>query len=151
MKGDGILMLWFLVLHIIALLFWCAALLYLPALIASNTREKLDIRELRYEHNAVARFVFVRIATPSALIAIIAGTIVFLVNRTVEVWLIAKLTLVTALVICHMFTGLLILRAERQSEGRVHFWCCLLGGILCVLMALTVWLVLAKPMRGAWV
>ncbi|MGM8225476.1 CopD family protein [Cellvibrio sp. ARAG 10.3] len=144
-------MLWFLVLHIIALLFWCAALLYLPALIASNTREKLDIRELRYEHNAVARYVFVRIATPAALLAIIAGTLVFLINRTIEVWLIAKLTLVTGLVICHAFSGLLILRAEHQSERRVHFWCCLLGSILCVLMTLIVWMVLAKPMRGEWV
>src|SRR5690606_39252186 len=99
-------MLWFLVLHIIALLLSGAALAYLPALVASITREKLDIRELRYEHNAVARYVFSRLATPAALLAIIAGTIVFLLNRTVEVWLIAKLTLVTALVICHMFTGL---------------------------------------------
>lgn len=144
-------MLWFLVLHIIALLFWCAALLYLPALIASNTREKLDIRELRYEHNAVARFVFVRIATPAALVAIIAGTIVFLLNRTVEVWLIAKLTLVTALVVSHTFTGVLILRAEHQTERRVHFWCYLLGFVLCLLMVLIIWTVLAKPLQGAFV
>lgn len=143
-------MLWFLVLHIIALLFWCAALLYLPALIAANTRQKLDIRELRYEHNAVARYVFTRIATPAALAAIIAGTVVFLLNRTVAVWLIAKLTLVTALVICHMMTGLLILRAEHLQEARVHLWCRVLGWSLCVLMTVIIWLVLAKPTGEGW-
>lgn len=139
-------MLWFLLLHIIAFVLWCASLLYLPALIAGIHTEKIQIVEPYNQYGSVARFVFTHIATPAALAAIISGTLVFLFNRTIEVWLIAKLTLVVGLVIGHALTGLLLLHTQDRSTKPVRRWCRMLSGVLCALMAAIIWVVLAKPM-----
>jgi protoporphyrinogen IX oxidase len=138
-------MLWILVLHIVALLFWCAALLYLPALIAGMHARRTEIVASPRQHDSVPRFVFTHIATPAALIAIISGTLVFLLGNIVELWLIAKLSLVLALVIGHALTGLLVLRIEDAAGRPVQPWCGLLAAILCVLMLSIIWIVLAKP------
>lgn len=138
-------MLVFLLLHIAALVTWCASLLYLPALIAGIHTEQIEIVEPQHKYGSVARFVFTHIATPAALIAIFSGTGVFLFNRTVEVWLIAKLTLVTGLVIAHGFAGLLLLHTQDPSTKPVRGWCWLLSGVSAALMLAIVWVVLAKP------
>lgn len=142
-------MLWFLSLHIIAFVTWCASLLYLPALIAGIHTEQIRIVEPGNKYGSVARFVFTHIATPAALVAIMSGTLVFLLNRTIEVWLIAKLTLVTGLVIGHALAGLLLLHTQDRSTKPVRRWCWMLAGALGVLMLAIIGLVLAKPMAGS--
>jgi putative membrane protein len=139
-------MLWFLMLHIIALVIWCASLLYLPALIAGIHNRQIAILEPAHQYGSVARFVFTHISTPAALVAIMAGTLVFLVNRTIEVWLIAKLTLVTGLVVGHALAGLLLLHTQDRSTKPIKRWCWMLSLALCVLMLAIIWVVLAKPM-----
>ncbi|QIB51062.1 CopD family protein [Pseudomonas sp. OIL-1] len=138
-------MLWFLVPHLIGLLFWAASLLYLPALIAGSLVRENAFREPADPFDSIARMVFTRIATPAALFAIIAGTLVFLIDHTVDIWLIAKLTLVAGLVLSHAATGLLILRAESGNGKPTIPWCWALGLVQCLLMIGIVWLVLAKP------
>ncbi|WP_290647600.1 CopD family protein [Aquisalimonas sp.] len=138
-------MLWVLILHVIALLFWSAALLYLPALVAGADARQIEIADTPTRHATVARVVCTHVATPAALLTITSGTAIFLLNATVEVWLIAKLTLVAGLVVCHVLMGVLILRAEGESHRPVRPWCWLLGVVLCVLMTAIVWVVLAKP------
>lgn len=138
-------MIGFLLLHIAALILWCAALLYLPALIAGIHTEKIAIVEPAHKYGSVARFVFTSIATPAALVAIMAGTLVFLVNRTVEVWLVAKLTLVTGLVIVHALTGLVLLHTQDRSSKPVQRWCWMLSCAAGALMIAIIWVVLAKP------
>lgn len=153
-------MLWFLVLHIAALLFWGACLLYLPALIAGAERdeshsdgadsESTAISEPHNPFDSIARFVFTRIATPAALLAILAGSLVFLVDHTVTVWLIAKLTLVTGLVFVHTLLGMLVLRLEARNGKPLRIWCLVLGLTACALMAAIIWIVLAKPVLEVW-
>lgn len=138
-------MIWFLVLHIVTLIFWCAALLYLPALIAGVHSRSTAISEPAHRYGSVARFVFTSIATPAALMAITSGTLVFLLNRTVEVWLIGKLTLVTALAIAHTFAGILLLQTQVRSDKPIRRWCRILSAVLWVLMIGIVLVVLAKP------
>lgn len=138
-------MLWLLILHISALIIWCASLLYLPALIAGIHTQKIEIVEPYDRYGSVARFVFTHIATPAALVAIISGTLVFVVNRTVEIWLIAKLTLVTGLVVGHTLAGLLLLNTQDRSTKPIRRWCWLLSAGLGALMIAIVWVVLAKP------
>ncbi len=136
-------MLWILVLHIIAVMCWCAAQLYLPALIAGISQvSSMQVVIPR----SLPRFVFTRIATPAALIAIISGTVIFALNRTLEVWLIVKLGLVAALVITHTLSGWLVLHAEVNSGAKVVLVCRVLGVVLVALMAAIIWTVLAKPM-----
>ena len=144
-------MLWFLVLHIAALLFWGACLLYLPALIAGAAQDHHSaINEPPDPYDSIARFVFTRVATPAALLAIIAGSLVFLVDHTVTVWLIAKLTLVVGLVFVHTLMGMLVLRLEAGNGKPLGVWCLVLGLVACALMVAIIWIVLAKPVLEVW-
>lgn len=138
-------MLWILVLHISALLFWCAALLYLPALIAGMHTRQIEISEPYHQYGSIARFVFTHIATPAALLAIMSGTIVLLLNRTAELWLIIKLTLVVGLVVGHTLVGLLLLHTQERSSKPVRLWCWSLSAVLGILITAILWVVLAKP------
>lgn len=138
-------MLPFLVLHIIFLLFWAASLIYLPALIAGSMVKDTLAEEPDGQADSLSRFVFTRVATPAALAAIVAGTAVFLVDYTVDGWLVAKLTLVSLMAVAHTLAGLLILRAESGNGKPVVGWCWVLRVVLCLLVAAIVWIVLAKP------
>lgn len=140
---------WLLVLHIAALLFWAALLVYLPALLArtvytvaaktADTEDSLAARE------GLPRLLFTHLATPIALLAIIAGTLVFVVHLNIGIWLVVKLTLVTLLVINHTLLGLLIVRAEAGNGKPVRPWCLVSAVVTCVLIAAVLWAVLAKP------
>jgi protoporphyrinogen IX oxidase len=135
----------FLLLHMGALLVWIATVLYLSTLIARPEGIEPPDRGPDGHADSLARFVFTRIATPAALLAIIAGSAVFLINRTTDPWLIIKLTLVAGLVICHTLLGLLARRAEAGPVVRLQGKCRVLAGLICVLMVGIIWLVLAKP------
>jgi hypothetical protein len=50
-------MLWLLILHITALIIWCASLLYLPALIAGIHTKQIEIVEPYDQYGSIARFV----------------------------------------------------------------------------------------------
>jgi len=138
-------MLWLLVLHIITVLFWAAGLLYLPRLLAAAGVGRAELTERPDQHDSMGRFVFTHIATPAALLAITTGTGVFLVARTVEFWLVAKLSVVTLLVVAHVATGLLVLRAERAGAEPLWRGHWVLAAALALLMVSVVWIVLAKP------
>ena len=138
-------MLWFLTLHIAALLFWLAGLLYLPILLSGVAKSRTEIADTPHKHSSVGRFLFTQIATPAALLAIAAGTVVFFLDGNTEPWLILKLALVTLLVACHAGCGLLVLRAEREAGGSLQPWSSLLLLAVSILTVLIIWLVLAKP------
>lgn len=130
-------------LHFMALICWCGALLYLPAMIAAGTRSS---DEMFYrDHAHLTRTVFNLIATPAALLAIGSGTALFLRESIFEPWLIVKLTTVAGMVLCHALCGVLILRIERAAEPVLRRDCLLIALLLSALIGATLWLVLAKP------
>jgi len=130
-------------LHFIALIGWCGALLYLPALIAAGTRsnETLFYRD----HAHLTRMVFTLVATPMALLAIGSGTLLIVRESVFDPWLILKLSAVSGMVLCHALCGVLILRIERTPEHAIGRHCVGIGTLIVVLIAITLWLVLAKP------
>jgi len=130
-------------LHFIALIGWCGALLYLPALIAAGTRssEALFYRD----HAHLTRLVFTLVATPAALLAIGSGTLLFVQGSVFDPWLILKLSAVAGMVLCHALCGVLILRIEQTPERAIGRQCLGLGTLMVALIAVTLWLVLAKP------
>ncbi|MGX5913818.1 CopD family protein [Aliidiomarina sp. Khilg15.8] len=138
-------MLWILLLHIIALLIWAAAVLYVPMLIVSAARERVNFTELPEGIGSMARLVFTHVASSAAVIAIIAGTLVFVVNETLTFWLLVKLTLVTLMVALHASLGLLITRLERAQLRYVVAASWILFGLLSTCIILVMWVVLAKP------
>ncbi|CAM4100048.1 CopD family protein [Vreelandella rituensis] len=136
---------WLKLLHIIALVVWCGALLYLPALIIQSLQARLDAG---FAQNAplMPRFFFISIATPAALVAIFTGTLLFLLHQLVGGWLVFKLFAVMGMVAAHGGLGWLIARLEKghsfgATAGSVGF---ALLAVSCMVTVLT--LVLAKPM-----
>src|SRR5690625_6207155 len=75
----------------------------------------------------MARFVFTHIAISAALLAIIFGTLLFVVDLIVSSWLMVKLTLVTALVLAHASSGILVLRLEKNMAEPLRLWCWILA------------------------
>src|SRR5690606_540259 len=115
-SGRVPLMLGFLVLHLVGVLGWGATQLYLPSLIASCQREEATPTKPPGQWS-MAHFLFTHVSTPAALLAIVAGTVVFLLDRNVEAWLLLKLGLVAMLTLAHLGNGMLLLRA-RHHPGK---------------------------------
>ncbi|WP_133127387.1 CopD family protein [Legionella nagasakiensis] len=134
---------WLLLLHISAMLCWCGALIYLPALIFGTAAQKIHLQEKNQA--GLLRMVFNLILTPAALMTIVSGTLVFIKMRIFTVWLMLKLTLVVGLVICHVFNGWLILRMEERLPRYLSVLCFFCGIFSIVLILAIIWLVLAKP------
>ncbi|TWD99097.1 putative membrane protein [Pseudomonas sp. AG1028] len=130
-------------LHFTALIAWCGTLLYLPALIAASCRTAYSMEHPG--HPELNRTIFTLVATPAALLAIGSGSALFLRDGTFGIWLVAKLTAVAVMVICHALCGLLILQCERQPRPALTIACAALGSLTFAMMAATLWLVLAKP------
>ncbi|MGZ8160013.1 MAG: CopD family protein [Methylobacter sp.] len=137
-------MLWLLLLHISAVVCWCGSLLYLPAMISGTVSQHSDIER---ERQQVLMFMIYRFfSTPTALITIASGTALFITGGISEHWLIFKLTLVTALVICHALSGWIMLLTQKMPFKMTMFSCVLLRVGAAILIPAIVWVVLTKPL-----
>ncbi|MDO3383736.1 CopD family protein [Gilvimarinus algae] len=134
---------WLLTLHIAALIGWCGALLYLPGLLVSQHASGSRSRSTQ---PYLPLWVYTTVATPVALAAIILGTLVFTFYGILDEWLVLKLVLVTALVILHLLTGLLMVRCRQGRIGKPHLWCYLQSALTASVITAILWLVLAKPL-----
>lgn len=129
-----------------AVIVWCGALLYLPALIAAAaTPAPSAARDMQPRWQLLPRRVFIGLATPAALLAIVSGTLIFVTQGLLAPWLMFKLAGVGLLVLGHGACGLLVLRTERGQRGGVRLAChmVLVSTVLCLLGI--AWLVLRKP------
>jgi putative membrane protein len=135
---------WLKILHIGAVILWCGSLLYLPlATAAASGDARRRPAALGDPQDEILRALFIWVATPAALVAIGSGTLIFVVQGTLGLWLLAKLVLVGLLALGHACFGLLILRVERgQSARRAAL---LAGALLLPLLLAIAWLVLRKP------
>lgn len=142
---------WVLSLHVAAMLVWCGTQLLLLALIKGvHTHQGTDAPSPLLLDNATVlpRWLFTRLTTPAALLAITSGTAVFLMNHTIEAWLLLKLGLVSMLVVVLTLTGLLLLAARELPAKRIGRYCNLLLVSSASLMTAILWTVLAKPHAG---
>lgn len=129
--------------HVAALVCWCAALLALPLLMrayggATNHPEYVRFRLLTH-------IGYIAIATPFALITIVAGTGLIFAAQVFESWMLAKLAFVAGMVLVHVWFGHLI---QRSGEERHSHWrgAAFAGLVLLLPLIVTVLaLVLVKP------
>lgn len=137
---------WLKLLHALALVGWCASLLYLPAMILANiSRNGAQIQA----GLPPLRMFFIAAATPLALLAIITGTALFLRGNIVENWLILKLSAVAAMVLCHALYGAIIVRVETDPGTRARLPCLAIAAITAGLILSVLGLVLSQPvLRG---
>jgi uncharacterized membrane protein len=104
---------WLKLLHVSAVIVWSGALLYLLLALAHVDAEP------RWAERYLLRGLFTHVATPFALLAIVSGSALFLLQGPLALWLLAKLLLVSLLVLVHGTAGMLVLRGERRI-GAAH-------------------------------
>ncbi|MCE8016355.1 hypothetical protein HOP62_09745 [Halomonas sp. MCCC 1A17488] len=136
---------WIKILHIATLLCWCAALLYLPALLLASARARGGEATFDVPAPALLRFFFTHVATPFALLAIMSGTLLFIVGRLTGGWLVLKLMAVSGMVLCHVLCGALIVRLEQEQYRFLAPASGLLAATSAALMLTVLVLVLSKP------
>ena len=135
---------WIKILHIATLLCWCGALLYLPALLFASARPRVA-SSFHAPAPVILRFLFTHIATPFALLAIMSGTLLFIVGQLTGGWLVLKLTAVTGMVLCHVLCGGLIVRLEQARLRGMIPASALVAAMAASLMLAVLVLVLSKP------
>lgn len=131
-------------LHISAVLFWSASLLYLPGLIAGTHRNDCKQESLRELHSA-CRLVYTGIASPAAVIAILSGSTLVLLAADIGGWLVLKLLVVSGMVMLHIHFGRLVAGLERARAMRpAGAWRSLVvpAGVMIVAV---IYLVAGKP------
>lgn len=133
-------------LHIAALSVWCAGLIALPIILHVHGRSPAMRTEAGYaEFRLLSHRTYIALVTPAAVVAIAAGTGLILLEGLRAPWLIAKLAAVVGMVLLHAWFGHVISRTgqERGLYRPPLPWPGLAAGL--GLMAVTLWLVLAKP------
>jgi len=147
---------WLKLLHICAVIVWCGALLYLPALIAATATATATAtlapspsasaeRDLQPRWPWLPRRVYIGLATPAALLAIVSGTLIFVFQGPLAPWLMFKLAGVGLLVLGHGACGWLVLRTERGQIRGVRVACRMVMVLTVSCLLGIAWLVLRKP------
>ena len=141
MDGTG----WAMAAHVITLGVWSSALLILAGLY-SFPREGSSQGD-EHRHSVMCRFVYVMLASPAAILAIISGTALVALLGVDGSWLLAKLAVVVLLALYHAYCGRLLHQEghETRPEQRSSWRSPVLILIPVILIATIFVLVLAKP------
>lgn len=136
-------MIWLKFLHVTAIAVWSAGLISLPGLYLR--RAHVADEDALHRLQALVRFLYVRIVSPAAFIAVGSGTALIFLRGTFEPWFSVKLLLVGVLVVGHILTGLVIIRLFE--EGNVYpVWRFLTVTIVSIVVVFaTLFVVLGKP------
>lgn len=134
---------WIKFVHLTALAAWCAGLFAMPVLLAlqPGATGRVDRRRLR----AAARFTYIMLVSPAAVIAVVSGTLLVHPTGSYAGWLLAKLTLVTGMVFFHAACGKLLLQTQKQPRHRPAAFHLALLAVPTLLIPGVLWLVLAQP------
>lgn len=129
-------------LHLGFIAVWFAGLLGLPWVFGEHVRQQDRAEQSRLR--AIERTIYFGIMTPSAVLAVIFGSLLMLYGFHGG-WLPAKLTLIVAAVVFHLYCGTVLIKflQRRNRRGRVYFRA--LSQVPLVLLAVIVFLAAAKP------
>ncbi len=134
---------WLKFLHLATLMAWCGTLLGLPPLLALYPVAQGRIARRRVL--AASRFVYIALASPAAVLAVASGTALIHAMQAYAPWLLAKLTLVAAMVMFHAGCGKLLLVLKDQPRRWSPRLLLALGAFPTLLIVGVLWLVLAQP------
>ncbi len=133
-------------LHIAALVFWCAGLVALPALLLRRAPDDaVERRRIRVSN----RQALVVLASPAGFVAIGSGIALIFAAGVFHPWLFLKLAAVGVMAVAHLQLGRLVMRGARDHDWLPPVWRVMptLGASLGAMLAI-LWLVLAKPAVG---
>lgn len=114
-------MLWIKSLHVIFMVTWFAGLFYLPRLYVYHAMSDDSISHERFK--MMERKLFYGIMTPGAVLTILFGMWLWQGYDISGGWLHAKISLVLALVIYHIYCGKLLIdfKHNRNQHGHVFY------------------------------
>ena len=147
-------MLWLKAFHIIGVVSWFAALLYLPRLFVYHSQIQgaqipgttIDDDAGNARFKIMERKLFWGIATPGGVLTIVFGLWLWLGwFRDAGPWLHAKLGLVLVLVAYHAWCGKLMLDFRRERNTRSHVWFRWFNEFPVLVLIAIVFLVVFKP------
>lgn len=134
-------------LHIAALAIWVAGLLALPVLMQRHGRGAAMRTQAGFAaFRWLSHYSYTRVVSPAAVVAVAAGTALILADAVLAPWMLAKLLAVAGMVLIHAWLGhVIVLIGEGRGAWRMPPIALLLLPVLVALVALVLWLVLAKP------
>ncbi len=136
-------MLWIKSFHIIFMVTWFAGLFYLPRLFVYHAMSEDAASIARFK--IMERKLFYGIMTPGGIITIALGLWLWLGYGISGGWLMAKLALVAALVVYHLYCGKLLLDFKHDRNTHNHVWYRWFNEFpVLILIAVVIWVVV-KP------
>jgi protoporphyrinogen IX oxidase len=129
--------------HVVGLAVWCAGLLALPMLLAAR-RPGADGPDL-WRLQRIARFCFIRLASPAAVLAVGTGiALVFLREVADDTWFGLKLAAVGGLAALHVRAGYVVVGVFRSGGRYSRTQAAVTEFATVAVVGAILWLVLAK-------
>ena len=136
-------MIWLKAIHITAIALWSAGLICLPGLYVQRAHVAGEAA-LNRLHELV-RFLYVKLMSPAAFIAIGSGTALIFMRQTFEPWFGMKLLFVGLMAVLHTLTGLVVLRLFDEGEVYPVWRFVAVTIVTLAVVAAVLFLVLARP------
>ena len=137
---------WLKTLHLIFMVTWFAGLFYLPRLYVYHADAKDDASNQRFK--IMERKLYRGIMTPSAVLSIIFGAIVYSYNPVYyssSAWMHAKLFCVALLLVYHFLCGQHLKNFRDDKNEKSHVYFRIFNEAPVALLILIVILVVVKP------
>jgi Predicted membrane protein len=136
-------MLWIKALHIVFVVTWFAGLFYLPRLYVYHATAEDSASIERFK--LMERKLYFGIMTPSAVLAVVFGGWLWLGYGFAGGWLHAKLALVVALIVYHLWCGRLLRDFKDDRNRKSHVWFRWFNEFPVLILLAIVVLVVVKP------
>lgn len=135
-------MLWIKAFHIIFMVSWFAGLFYLPRLFVNHamTQDAAVAAQLAVMERKLYRFI-----TPLGVLTLVTGLWLWLGFGITGGWLMAKLVLVSMLIVYHLYCGRLLDAFKRGSNTHSHVWYRWFNELPVLILFAVVILVVVKP------
>lgn len=138
-------MLWIKSLHVIFMVTWFAGLFYLPRLFVyhamTDSADKTGIERFK----VMERKLYFGIMAPGAVLTIVFGTWLWLGYGIAGGWLYAKLSLVAAMILYHLWCGKLLKDFKGDRNSKSHVWFRWFNEVPVLFLFAGVILVVVKP------
>lgn len=136
-------MLWIKSFHIIAVICWMAGIFYMPRLFVYHAMSEDTVSKERFK--VMQRKLYHTIMTPAMAISIVLGMWLWIGYGFKGGWLLAKLGLVVALVVYHLWCGATMKKFARDEIAHGHVFYRWLNEAPVLLLIGIVILVVVKP------
>ena len=138
-------MLWIKALHIIFMVTWFAGLFYLPRLFVYHAQADPTDRAGIERFKVMERKLYYGIMTPGGVLTIVFGTWLWLGYGFAGGWLWAKLAVVGAMIVYHLWCGRLLADFKADRNARSHVWYRWFNEVPVLFLFAAVTLVVVKP------